>query len=54
MKEIGFYVFMSIMLGFVAVLYISDFIRVIYEEHENGLTWKESFKKAAKYYFYTE
>lgn len=52
MGDSRFVIFISIIFGFVAALYISDFIRMVREEHENGLTWKESFKKAAKYYFY--
>ena len=52
MEDSKFVVFISIILGFVAVLYISDFIRMVREGHKNGLTWKESFKKAVEYYFY--
>lgn len=54
MGDSKFVIFISIILGFIAILYISDFTRTVYDYKNGGLSWKESFKKAIEYYFYTE
>lgn len=52
MGDYKFLILVALIFGFVGVLYISDFIRMIHEYRKLGMTRKEAFKKALEYYFY--